>query len=161
MHIRLATTRDLADILHIYADARAYMKQNGNPHQWGDTYPEPTLLQADLAANRLYVCVEEHTLIGVFCFFIGEESTYRKIEHGAWKSDAIGGVIHRIATVSHRRGVASFCIAHCYEQCKNIKIDTHRDNLPMQRSLAKNGFVYCGIIHLENGEERLAYQKWE
>ena len=23
----------------------------------------------------------------------------------------------------------------------------------------QNGFAYCGIIHLENGSERLAYQK--
>ena len=28
-----------------------------------------------------------------------------------------------------------------------------------ERSLVKNGFKYCGIIHLLNGDERLAYQK--
>ena len=27
--------------------------------------------------------------------------------------------------------------------------------------LEKNGFVRCGIIHLENGEARIAYQKEE
>ena len=39
------------------------------------------------------------------------------------------------------------------------QIDTHKDNIPMQRVLLRNGFVYCGIIHLENGDERIAYQK--
>jgi hypothetical protein len=29
----------------------------------------------------------------------------------------------------------------------------------MQRSLEKNGFARCGIIHLASGDERIAYQK--
>jgi hypothetical protein len=29
----------------------------------------------------------------------------------------------------------------------------------MRNDLLKNGFSYCGIIFLENGAERLAYQK--
>ena len=41
----------------------------------------------------------------------------------------------------------------------NLKIDTHRDNYPMQKSLKKNGFEYCGIIYLADGNERLAFQK--
>lgn len=36
---------------------------------------------------------------------------------------------------------------------------THRDNKPMQHVVEQNGFKYCGIIHLENGDERLAYQR--
>ena len=35
----------------------------------------------------------------------------------------------------------------------------HRDNHIMQHLLAKHGFSQCGIIHLLNGDERLAYQK--
>lgn len=161
MNVRLATKHDLPIILRIYADARAFMKQNGNPHQWGDSYPEESLLTEDIRAQRLYLCLEENEPIGVFCFFIGEDPTYREIFEGNWKNTAPYGVIHRIATVAHRRGVAAFCFDYCYRQCKNLKIDTHRDNLPMQRALEKNGFSYCGIIHLENGDERLAYQKCE
>jgi hypothetical protein len=29
----------------------------------------------------------------------------------------------------------------------------------MQRALLKRGFKYCGIIYLESGDERLAYQR--
>ena len=57
------------------------------------------------------------------------------------------------------KGVGSFCMNWAYEQFPNVKIDTHRDNVVMQNMLKKNGFVYCGIIHLVNGEERLAFQK--
>ena len=38
-------------------------------------------------------------------------------------------------------------------------LDTHRDNIPMQKVLARNDFTYCGIIYLENGDERLAFNK--
>jgi RimJ/RimL family protein N-acetyltransferase len=47
----------------------------------------------------------------------------------------------------------------CFSKTDNIRIDTHDDNKTMQHILLKNGFTYCGIIYLKNGDERLAYQK--
>jgi RimJ/RimL family protein N-acetyltransferase len=47
----------------------------------------------------------------------------------------------------------------CLEQRGNIRIDTHDDNLPMQRALEKNGFVPCGRIWCEDGTPRIAYQR--
>ena len=41
----------------------------------------------------------------------------------------------------------------------SIKNDTHRLNQSMQRMLVKNGFVRCGIIYLENGEERIGFER--
>jgi hypothetical protein len=29
----------------------------------------------------------------------------------------------------------------------------------MQHNILKHGFAYCGIIYLDSGDERLAYQK--
>ena len=43
--------------------------------------------------------------------------------------------------------------------CGNLRIDTHEKNIPMQGCLAKNGFARCGIIYLEDGDPRIAYQK--
>ena len=67
--------------------------------------------------------------------------------------------MHRIASGGTRRGCASFCLDWALNQCGNLKIDTHRDNRIMQHLLDKNGFTYCGIIYLDDGTERLAYQK--
>ena len=159
MHIRTATQNDLSAILAIYAEARAFMRANGNPDQLGDHYPEEALLREDLARQQLYVCEEAHEILGVFCYFFGNDPTYARIYEGEWLNSLPYGVLHRIAVTSHRRGVASFCFAHCFAQCGNLKIDTHRNNLPMQRSLAKNGFTKCGVIYLESGDERIAYQK--
>lgn len=160
MEIRRATIGELPRVLAIYAEARAYMRKNGNPEQWGDGYPAEDTVRGDLEAGRLYVVCEESEIFGVFCYFFGDDPTYAKID-GAWLNDAPYGVIHRIAVSAdaHRRGIASSCFAFGCEQSGNLKIDTHRDNLPMQHSLAKNGFTYCGTIYLEDGSERMAYQK--
>jgi hypothetical protein len=92
-------------------------------------------------------------------FSLDGEPTYAKIYEGAWLNDAPYGVIHRIAVAEQGRGIIGFCIDECFSRCQNLRIDTHRDNLPMHRALTNRGFVYCGIIYLENGDERLAYQK--
>jgi len=163
MNIRTATLEDLDTILQIYADARAYMRQGGNLTQWAGGHPTKAVVEADIRAQELYVCTEESEILGVFFFRVGKDPTYHCIYDGAWQNDAPYAVIHRIAVSksSHGKGVAAFCFAYCYSQFQNLKIDTHRDNHPMQRALLKNGFRYCGIIHLLNGDERLAYQKCE
>ena len=46
-----------------------------------------------------------------------------------------------------------------YEQCGNLKIDTHEDNVVMQHVLEKNGFERCGKIYTHDGTPRIAYQK--
>lgn len=45
------------------------------------------------------------------------------------------------------------------KEIKSIRIDTHQDNKSMQRLILKNNFEYCGIIYVEDGSERLAYEK--
>ena len=157
MTIRNATQADLPVIESIYADARAYMRAHGNLSQWSGGYPSRDLLLDDLSKNQLYV-VEDEAIIGVFVYFFGNDPTYDVIE-GAWLNDAPYGVIHRIAVGAHRKGVASFVFEHCLRLSRNLKIDTHADNIPMQKSLLKNGFIHTGIIHLADGAPREAFQK--
>ena len=42
---------------------------------------------------------------------------------------------------------------------KSLKVDTHRGNIGMQNLLKKIGYSYCGVITLESGDERLAFEK--
>ena len=69
------------------------------------------------------------------------------------------GTIHRLASAGGRRGVASEVIAWCLEHCESLRADTHADNKIMQHLLEKNGFARRGIIHVEDGTPRVAYQK--
>lgn len=161
MNIRKATVSDIPSVLDIYASARRFMRETGNPNQWAGVYPALEDVQNDIELSRLYVCTDAEEILGVFCYFEGVDPTYLKIYDGQWLSDDPYGVIHRIAVSenAHGRGVAAVCFAYAYENSGNIRIDTHRDNLPMQKSLLKNGFVRCGIIYLANGDERVAFQK--
>ena len=161
MNIQKATALDVPAITRIYASARDFMRRTGNPSQWAGAYPGLEEILLDLQLGRLYVCKEAEEILGVFCFFQGVDPTYLRIDGGNWINEDPYGVIHRIAVSenAHGKGVASACFEHCYQIIPNLRIDTHRDNLPMQKALAKNGFIKCGVIYLKNGEERIAFQK--
>lgn len=177
MYIRRAEERDLAAVLKIYAAARRYMRQNGNASQWGDSYPKEALLRQDLEREQLCLCVEKapkaeekipgteavnaEQILAVFVLLLGDDPNYQKIEDGAWPNDEPYATVHRIAVSDEARGrgAARFCLDWAAEQADNLRIDTHADNLPMQRLIAKCGFVRAGIVHMEDGSPRIAYAK--
>lgn len=159
MEIRKATINDIDEVLKIFEDARKFMKASGNPNQWKDSYPERALIESDIENNISYVCLDEGKIAATFVYFKGVEPSYAEIHEGRWLNDNPYGVVHRIASAEGKRGAASLCLNWSFEQCGNLKIDTHRDNIPMHNLLNKSGFVRCGIVYLKNGDERIAYQK--
>ena len=158
MSIRQAKLEELSDIMAIYDNARAFMRASGNPTQWSGGYPQESLIRADIESGKLYVCEDADGLAGVFYFAFEDDPTYRVID-GAWLNDKPYAVIHRIAVAKQGRGVVSRCFDYAFARYQNLKIDTHTDNLPMQKALAKNGFLPCGTIYLANGDPRIAYQR--
>ncbi|MFR1722972.1 N-acetyltransferase [Emergencia timonensis] len=158
MKIRTATILDLERILEIYAYARTFMAQTGNPTQWGDGYPKKELLTKDIEQGQLYVMEEKNEIHGVFVFIIGADPTYEVIKDGAWPDNSPYGTIHRIAGDGQVKGLLQLCVAFCKTQIKILRIDTHHDNRIMQRAIEKNGFQRCGIIYTANGSPRIAYQ---
>lgn len=160
MNIRIATAADIRTAAEIYESAKAFMKQNGNPDQWVGEYPNGYDVELGIESGTSYVCEDGGEVVATFHFETdADDPTYRKIYDGKWINDAAYAVIHRIAVKHRGRGIVDFCFEECFKRFPNIRIDTHRDNIPMQKCLIRNGFEYCGIIFLENGEERLAYQK--
>ena len=159
IEFRRAQAADMDKILAIYEDARAFMKRSGNPDQW-KSYPEEKILLEDIEKDRLYVAPENEQILAVFCYFSGDDPTYAEID-GAWKNSLPYGVIHRIAVsgAARGKGIAARCFDFAFSACGNLKIDTHKDNIPMQRALEKCGFEYCGVIRIESGDERIAFQK--
>lgn len=159
MNIRPAIPADLPQMQKIYAYARMQMKQNGNPSQWGDDRPAEAILKEDIRKGQSYIIEEKDQICGVFAFIIGNAPSYQLIEQGRWLNDAPYGTIHRIAGNGSVKGIFDECLSYCMAQIPNIRIDTHADNLIMQHLLAKNGFQKCGIIYVEDGTPRFAYQK--
>lgn len=162
MRIEQAGREQLPEIMEIYSRARKFMTENGNPGQWKGGYPSQELVEQDMNRGELYVCLEKDQIAAVFMFFVGEEPTYCQIQDGQWKNDRPYGALHRIASSGIVKGAATFCIQWCQEQCRRQNVDmrgdTHRDNLPMQRVLEKNGFERCGTIFVEDKSPRIAYQ---
>ena len=163
MQIRHATEEDFPRMMEIYAYARQFMADHGNPNQWGPTnWPPEALIHQDIARGCSYVCEEDGRVIGVFFYTSGKdiEPTYRVIEEGAWRDEKPYGVVHRIAGDDSRKGIGAFCINWAFEQCGHLRIDTHSDNVVMQRLLDKLGFEKRGVIHvMEDDYPRFAYEK--
>ncbi|MBQ8995481.1 MAG: N-acetyltransferase [Oscillospiraceae bacterium] len=157
MTVRLATYSDLPAIQSVYESARFYMRANGNKDQWKNDYPSNGLLSSDIFKNTLYVIEEDRVIHAVFVLAPGPDPTYLKID-GSWLTDDDYYVIHRIASDGKLRGVLSTAIQVARSKATSLRIDTHKDNKIMQDLLLKMGLAYCGIIHLENGDPRLAYQ---
>lgn len=160
LEIRQAEPCHLERIMELYAQARKFMADHGNPTQWPPTYPPRELVEKDMEEGHMYVCVEEERIVAVFYYRVGKDPTYQVIRDGNWLNDREYGVVHRITSDGSVRGAASFCLRWAWEQCGNLRIDTHKNNVVMQNLLKKNGFQYCGIIYVNQEEgERLAYQK--
>ena len=164
MKIRKAEPRDLDRMMEIYAFARQFMAEHGNPNQWGQTHwPPEALIRSDIAGGSSYVCENDAgRIVGAFFYTCGPdvEPIYRGITEGAWLDDSPYGVVHRIASDGSEKGVGIFCLNWAFEQCGHLRIDTHGDNTVMQNLLAKLGFVHCGTVYVEEDDDpRLAYEK--
>jgi len=160
MIIRKATESDLSSILKIYETAREYMRKTGNPDQWGEEYPKKELLEEDIKKGELYVGEDSDVKIHfVFAFIVGDDPTYSYIENGNWICDAPYGTIHRIASDGMVSDVVKTAVDYCEKIIPSIRIDTHEKNKTMRHVLKKLGFVECGIIYIDDGTPRIAYQK--
>lgn len=154
--IRKAQAADLPAIMKLYADARQFMAAHGNEAQWGWNYPSETLLCRDISQESLYTILDENGIHGVFYFNMGPDPTYAEIQDGQWNSKRQYGVIHRIAG-DGSGGILRTAVEFASKQIDYLRIDTHADNYVMQRALEKLGFSRCGIIYVEDGSPRLAY----
>lgn len=149
----------MLEIMALYHQATLFMKELGNEEQWVAGYPSRELILKELKEGNHYSCFYEKQLVAAFSFLEGEDPTYQDIREGAWLNDEPYGVVHRLVSSGLIKGGASFCLEWAYKQCGNLRVDTHYKNIPMLRLLQKSGFTRCGIITIEDGTERIAFQK--
>ena len=121
---RTAQYSDLSRIQEIYAYARRFMAETGNPNQWGNHHPPVETLIEDIEKKLLYVLENETGIHGVFYFYIGDDPTYGYLEGGTWRSDALYGTIHRIAG-DGSGGILGTSVTFCKSLINHIRIDTH------------------------------------
>lgn len=157
--IRPVTMEELDLVKAIYAYARQFMRENGNPTQWGDDRPPIASVLRDIENKDLYGVYEDGKLIGVFFFKEAHDETYDVIRDGAWLNDGSYGVIHRLAAGEGAKEVLKSALEFAEPQVQNMRVDTHENNKVMQHLMEKFGYTYCGIIVTDDGTDRLAYHK--
>ena len=158
--VRKAKWEDIPRIEALYGFARGFMAAHGNAKQWGDNYPPAEMIREDIGQGKLYLVHSTEEIHGVFYFCAEEDPTYRKIYQGEWQRDDAYGVIHRVAG-DGSGGIFQTVVDYAREKIGYLRIDTHEDNLVMQRALEKQRFRRCGVVIIEDGTTRLAYDRIE
>lgn len=158
--IRPAVMADCGVVMALVDDARAIMRASGNALQWSDGYPQRSVIEDDIRTKVCYVVVMNGDVVASFVCRHGPDITYRTIDGGSWIDPTSPYyVVHRITSRKGCHGLFPVMCRFWFTLCPNIRIDTHADNVIMRHLLTKYGFSYCGIIHLLDGDPRLAYQK--
>lgn len=167
MTIRKTGAEDLCAICDIFNEARRTIAALGID-QWQNGYPSRDVVLEDIEAKQSYCVLDGDKIIATFALILDGEPTYDKIYEGTWLSGYSDDYIamHRVAvSVACRgKGVSTAIVEYARQTARElgrnyVRIDTHRGNAVMRRMLEKHGFIYCGIIYLENGDERVAYEK--
>ena len=172
MLIRVTTPADVPAVMTIIEEARRTIAALGID-QWQNGSPNEAMILADVKAGQSRVALVDGEVVGTFALIENGEPVYAVIENGGWQTpdrDTAGEwsylAIHRVAiSVSHRgSGISTAVIRHAEDIARSmgrrsLRIDTHEGNVVMRRMLERHGFIPCGIIHLENGDPRVAYEK--
>ena len=146
--VKKASIADLSVVIDFIEQGKAKMIKAGNPNQWSANYPAIETIERDIVQGDCYLLYEGGKAIATFVFKEGPEPNYQRIDDGSWLDDQPYYVIHRAASAEGVHGVMADVISYCSSFTSSIRIDTHADNRPMQASLARLGFVYCGVIYV-------------
>lgn len=160
-----AKDENINTIMAIIQRAQAYLKSQGID-QWQNNYPNIETISNDIQNSNGYILLKDNVIVGTVVIIFGPDKTYKSIYNGEWLTNGKYAVLHRMAINSdyHGFGLATEMIKQAEVMCKDnginsIKVDTHKENIAMQKRLLNSGFIYCGIIYLEDGNERMAFEK--
>lgn len=164
MFLRKAFLDEVNVAYQCIEDAREYHNLLGFV-QWHPGYPTMNTIVEDIEKGIGFVFIEDDKVLGYCCIIIGNEPAYNIID-GAWKTDRVYAVVHRMAFSKHSRGkslsgqaidlIKEYCVENGIEA---IRVDTQKENKPMQHILAREGFEYCGLVTFDGGP-KLAYE-WD
>jgi ribosomal protein S18 acetylase RimI-like enzyme len=165
---RTADLSDLPAMMKMVEEAKEGFRTR-NIDQWQKGEPNEQGLTEGIKKGVVHVLEENGKVLGMVTVVPGPEADYAAIG-GAWLNDEPYFAFHRVCvSEAHKgKGLAGSLFSHSEifakeKGVRNIRIDTHPDNLSMQKALTKNGYTFCGKITLcsgsEAGDPRFAYQK--
>ena len=156
MKWRRCCPNDIEAVAAIFTQAHAFMREQNLP-QWQGEYPNAEDVKADIEQGIGWV-LEDGKVVAYAAVRLGVEPTYAVIE-GAWHSDAPYATLHRVAAAEYGKGYVGQVFQQASRMAEWLRIDTHEQNKPMRRAIEKFGFAECGVIYVEDGSPRIAYDK--
>ncbi|GAA0696542.1 GNAT family N-acetyltransferase [Paraclostridium ghonii] len=165
MEFRKSVKKDVDSIMRIIEQAQDYFKKQG-VDQWQNDYPNQNTINNDIKDGESYVLEKDGCVVATAMVTFKGEQSYDSIYDGGWISNNEYATIHRVAVDNNYKGLglSSQIIKNIENLCLqrnilSIKVDTHEDNLSMQKLLFKSEFKYCGIIYLDDNSKRIAFEK--
>lgn len=145
----------------IFESARRYMVASGNPTQWGTSSPRPESVAEDIRRGESYVVTCEGRPVATFALVSAPDPHYSVITDGPGWEDCEGPymTLHRVASDGTVSGLMQRIIAWAATWSDHLRIDTHADNATMLRHIERAGFRFCGIVLMDDGSPRRAFQR--
>jgi GNAT superfamily N-acetyltransferase len=162
-NFRKAKTSEIPKIWGILKQTIAHRKEDDS-NQSQDGYPNPEVIQSDIAKNTGFVLTKGHSIIGYSAVLLNDEPAYEKIE-GKWLTNDDFVVFHKVAISENHlgKGLAKKLLGFIEEFAVSkgiysVKGDTNFNNFIMMAIFEKLGYSYCGEVHFR-GSARKAYEK--
>jgi GNAT superfamily N-acetyltransferase len=151
MRIRLATLKDIPQIMQLIAEVVPAMNAAGN-FQWDSTYPNAAVFEKDIVLNRLWVAEIDGAIGGIAAITTDQEPEYA---HVGWDINEQAIVTHRLAVSAKYRGqgIAAALLTQAEKVAVNrgigvLRIDTNTANQATQQLFPKLGYKFAGEIDL-------------
>lgn len=156
---------DAAD--DIRKDGMKFIALTGSS-QWQHNHPSREILKKDIETGSLYGLYLDGELCLICALFFVPDRSYEVIE-GKFLTDSRNYLsIHTFAVKGTKRGQHLHDKMFAYAKklvmdtgMDSIRADTYKKNSIMQHVFAKEGFTYCGNIHLLDevvDNDRMAYE---
>jgi len=165
-YIRPARTADLDAILRIVESGRKFLEEQDLPQWQAGTGPSRAGIESYIQRQIGYVLMVEGQVVG-YAALVPSPDGAPPLTEGKYEGVHDNyAAIHQVAidTAYRGRGLAGQFMRDMVTVAgilgyQDIRIDTHRGNVIMQKIILGTGFTYRGVMHLPipNGE-RLAYQ---
>lgn len=163
--LRGSIESDMAQFTGMLEDAIALLAMN-NIDQWQNgTISSEILLDAIMHDQAFVWEQRDSTGIAGFCVLDTYDELYENLAEGEWTVPGSYLAIHRVMVSQHLRGrkvttqmfldIKKMGIVNNVD---SLRIDTHPDNIMMQKTLKRNGFVRTGLLYMPSGSSRYTYE---
>lgn len=161
-----AKMEDLYEIDSIILDAKNRLKEAGST-QWQSGKPNVETIASDIELRQGYVVKDKGVVVAYVSVWMHDDPNYNLIFDGSWEYSDPYVCLHRFVVDSsyYGKGIGRMLLQECIELARlnaytTVRIDTHRDNIPMIRLIESVGFQYRGVVFVDDplDAKRNAYE---